>query len=407
MKIVRLTAENIKRLVAVEIEPGGNVVKISGKNNAGKSSVLDSIWWALAGKRVVQGKPVRDGQKAASIRLELGDLIVTRRFNAHEDGDYTTGLTVENADGAQYPKAQDMLDGLIGRLAFDPLDFMRMDKAEQLATLKALAGIDTATLDAEAERVYEERRALNREIKTIKPMVESLAAGIDEDTPTEEQSATEVMADISAAHDHNNALKQAQAACDQGYARVADIEEELRVAKVAEEEAFHALTKLGEPADVATLEEQVRTLQERNAGARKRQELAAKELNLKGLLTRGKSCNTRLKNIEVRKADLVRKSKLPLPGLALGDDCVLYGDVPLDQAGSAEQLRVSMAMAMALHPKVRVIRITDGSLLDKESMAVIEEMADGEDFQVWVEVVDESGKVGVVIEDGHVAKVNK
>ena len=38
MKIVRLTAENIKRLVAVEITPDGNVVQITGKNGAGKTS---------------------------------------------------------------------------------------------------------------------------------------------------------------------------------------------------------------------------------------------------------------------------------------------------------------------------------------------------------------------------------
>ena len=50
MRIIRLQAENIKRLQAVEIEPHGDVVKITGKNGAGKSSVLDSIWMALAGK---------------------------------------------------------------------------------------------------------------------------------------------------------------------------------------------------------------------------------------------------------------------------------------------------------------------------------------------------------------------
>ena len=39
MKIIRLSAENVKRLVAVEIEPTGNLVEITGKNGAGKTSV--------------------------------------------------------------------------------------------------------------------------------------------------------------------------------------------------------------------------------------------------------------------------------------------------------------------------------------------------------------------------------
>lgn len=49
MKIVQLTAENVKRLTAVSIAPDGNLVQITGRNGQGKTSVLDAIWWALAG----------------------------------------------------------------------------------------------------------------------------------------------------------------------------------------------------------------------------------------------------------------------------------------------------------------------------------------------------------------------
>ena len=40
MKIVKLVAENVKRLHAVEIEPHTALVTVGGKNGAGKSSVL-------------------------------------------------------------------------------------------------------------------------------------------------------------------------------------------------------------------------------------------------------------------------------------------------------------------------------------------------------------------------------
>ena len=98
----------------------------------------------------------------------------------------------------------------------------------------------------------------------------------------------------------------------------------------------------------------------------------------------------------------IDRSDLPIPGLGLVNEEVTYNGVPLAQASSAEQLRVSMAMAMAANPQIRVIRITDGSLLDSSNMALIAEMAAEADFQVWVERVDESGEVGVVIEDGGV-----
>jgi len=51
---------------------------------------------------------------------------------------------------------------------------------------------------------------------------------------------------------------------------------------------------------------------------------------------------------------------------------------------------------------LKVIRILDGSLLDSTNMNLIKEMAQGQDYQVWVEVVDESGKVGITIENGEI-----
>ena len=66
-----------------------------------------------------------------------------------------------------------------------------------------------------------------------------------------------------------------------------------------------------------------------------------------------------------------------------------------------------MVLAMAANPELRVIRIKDGSLLDSENLALIDEIAKGGDFQVWIECVDGSGKMGFYIEDGRVAVVNE
>ena len=71
------------------------------------------------------------------------------------------------------------------------------------------------------------------------------------------------------------------------------------------------------------------------------------------------------------------------------------------QIVTVEQLRTSIAIAMALNPKLRVIRVRDGSLLDEESLKLIADMADKEDYQVWCERVDSSGKIGFVLENGH------
>jgi hypothetical protein len=58
------------------------------------------------------------------------------------------------------------------------------------------------------------------------------------------------------------------------------------------------------------------------------------------------------------------------------------------------------AIAMAANPELRVLRIKDGSLLDENGLRLVAEMADAGDYQVWIEQVDTSGKVGIVMEDG-------
>lgn len=50
MKINKLEIENVKRVKAVKIEPTSNgLTIIGGRNNQGKTSVLDAIAWALGG----------------------------------------------------------------------------------------------------------------------------------------------------------------------------------------------------------------------------------------------------------------------------------------------------------------------------------------------------------------------
>jgi hypothetical protein len=61
-------------------------------------------------------------------------------------------------------------------------------------------------------------------------------------------------------------------------------------------------------------------------------------------------------------------------------------------------------MAMALNPKLKVIRIMDGSLLDGENMAVITEMAKDKDFQIWIERVEDGSDMAIIIEDGAIVE---
>ena len=62
IKINKLEIENVKRIKAVKIEPRANGLTIvGGDNNQGKTSVLDSIAWALGGEKYRPAQAQREG----------------------------------------------------------------------------------------------------------------------------------------------------------------------------------------------------------------------------------------------------------------------------------------------------------------------------------------------------------
>ena len=56
---------------------------------------------------------------------------------------------------------------------------------------------------------------------------------------------------------------------------------------------------------------------------------------------------------------------------------------------------------------LKVLRIRDGSLLDADSLARIAKMAETREYQLWIERVDSSGKIGIVIEAGEVVNAKE
>lgn len=442
MRIIELQAENVKRLKAVTIKPAGPVVQITGKNGSGKTSVLDSIWWALGGKEDIQAVPLRKGAEKGSIRLDLGDLIVERKFNASG----TTTLTVANkADGSLHRSPQAMLDSLIGRLSFDPLSFAHKKPRDQYEEIKAIAKVDVdlEALEAANKADFEKRTSINRRAKEIR----SQAAGVQ--APNEAMDRVNVAklaADMEEASRFNAALeieKRKRADAESLAAKMkaeadglaadlpkilagleADFEAELKivrekfagrvasakqaVAKAVKEAdarafALQAMAPCGEPMDLALIRSQIEQAENINRSCdlfdrRERLIAEAKELEAESA-----ALTAAMEKREAEKVTALQSAQMPVAGLSLGNGIVMLDGLPLEQASDAQQLRLSVAVAMSANPKLRVIRIRDGSLLDEDGMALLAEMAKDREYQVWIEKVDSTGSVGVVMVDGEVA----
>lgn len=165
LRIHRLQAENYKRLVAVDITPDGDVVTIAGKNAQGKSSVLDSIYAALAGREAKVDKPIREGQNSATVSVDLGEIVVTRKWKKDDAGT----LTVESKEGATFKSPQARLDEIIGRRAFDPLEFVHQKPAEQVATLISTVELpfDPDELESQRKAAYEARTVVGRDVTRL------------------------------------------------------------------------------------------------------------------------------------------------------------------------------------------------------------------------------------------------
>lgn len=402
MSIVKLTSTNFKRIKAVEISPDkdGNLVIISGKNGQGKSSVLDSITAALGGTSTkTTPRPIRDGETKAEIILETEDLIVTRKFTPSG-----STLTVKSPEGAIYPKGQAKLDELVGKLSLDPLAFTQLDEKKQLAQLLDLVDLpfNVSELDAERKAIFDQRAEVGRQGKAIGEVA------IDSNLPDEETSASQIIGAIRTAQDQEAKIGEAEhgvafakSKVDELTAKIAQLTTALEGWTVAITQHQAELDTMEKPADVTVLEEQLAGVEETNAMIRANNSAKEQQARKDELRASYESLTEQINAIDKRKADGLAKAEFPVTGLGFDTDGVTYQGVPFKQASTAEQIRVSLGMAMALSPKLKIVRIADGSMLDSDNLALVEQMATEKGFQVWLEIVE--GGQGFEIVDGELA----
>lgn len=423
-RIVSLEAENFKRLRAVALKPDGSVIQITGKNGSGKFSLLDAIYCAIAGKKAAPKQPIRKGAESATIKLDLGDVIVTRTFVGDE-----TKLVVEAASGARFQSPQRLLDDLWGELSFDPLAFLRAKPEDRLNTLRKLVplDVDIDAIDGANQRDYELRREWNRKVQSLATSVANLERDVNttmDTTPVDVESLTEQMAQAS---EHNAAITQlrnARLRMTESIRERRSAAEALRAqakalieqakgyeeAAAGDEYALAHAEPLAEMIDVTDLRTQINAATsanaERNAQERARQAHKKAVDELQAARAMSQNLSAQMEAREQQKAEAIARAKMPVAGLSFGNGDVQFNDVPFDQASTAEQIRVSMAIAMAANPRLRVVLIKDGSLLDADSMAIVEQMAEANGFQIFVERVASNDRIGIEISDGSVVSID-
>lgn len=433
MKIVRLKSENVKRLQAVEIEPDGNVVTICGKNGAGKSSVLDSIAMALGGAGEVPGKPIREGETAATIEVEIdGDprLLVVRKMREGKNPTLEIRMMVGD-DGVttKVTSPQKMLDAMAGKIAFDPLEFTRMKPGDQLTALKEIVGVSTDDIDIEIQTIYDRRTAQNKEVARLGGVLNSLPW--HDDAPGELVSSSELLDELKKANDHNehhqrlidfandleNDWMQSDREVANSASEIVDLRRQLEEAEerhkeleqecsVARGHLENAQKAVAESAlvDTSPIEKRIAELDEVNDKVRENIRHTDATNELKEAKAESQELTDMIDTKRNERLALMDGAKWPVDGLGFGNGGVMFNGIPFDQCSSAEKLRISAAIGLSQKPKLPVLLIRDGSLLDDDSMSAIHDIATEHDAQIWIERVSDGEECSVVIEDGHVAE---
>jgi hypothetical protein len=347
----------------------------------------------------------------------LGEVIVERQIDATG----TTTLAVTAADGSRFPSPQTMLDKLLGALTFDPLEFSRLDGAKRSETLRRLVNLDTFPLDRANQITYEKRTDLTRQLRDIEPRARAAWRDVSP-TPPERVDVAGILArmeegarlnsererEVRRRSDRTHKLveliqmaannrEQAQRLLDQANAWT---EEGLKLATEEQNEG-----PILDAVDVSGLRRLVEDGTATNAAADRADRALLDHTTLdkqsKDLAAEIEKLTAEMDARTQEKRGLIAAAQMPVEGLTFDEEfAVHFRGLPFEQASSAEQLRVSVAIAMAANPRLRILRIKDGSLLDESNLAAIAAMAEAADYQIWVERVDTSGKVGVVMQDG-------
>jgi DNA repair exonuclease SbcCD ATPase subunit len=412
MRIIHLRSENVKRIKAVDITPTGDVIVISGKNEQGKTSTLDAIWLALQYRAASRNNPdpLRNGEKKGTVELDLGDYLVTRKFTPSG-----TTLEIKTPDGSKISSPQKLLDGMIGDMSFDPWVFSRKSVKEQRDmlgdVLYTITGgkVDLADFEQRHKKAFDERADANREKKRLTTLLTNIKPPTDAE-PTLELSVTDLTQSITDAVTLNARTKKLTETDARLKEKILSLEQQLAAAKEQRSLVISELEDLPDVPDIEFLKEQLQNIETHNRRAREIQDYGKIRKSLRNIEEQIVKLNNSMELIDIEKAEALEKSPLPVKGLMVTAEGIMVLNeeglpVPFCQASAAQRLRISLGIAMAANPKLRIIRIADGSLLDDGNMKIVEEMAQDKDFQVWIEYAsrNDNDRMGVYIEDGTVA----
>lgn len=399
----KFAVTHYKGVREIELTPEGALVVIAGGNGAGKSSFIDAITELFdpRGSKLTP-KPIHDGASEAVAEYVDEDLELKIRRVWKKDGTAGT-LTVEALDGARYSKPADVVAQLTGGAIFDPVSWLNLDEKRQREALleKVDLPFDLDELAREKAGAEDRRRDAGREVKRLQGALESMTPPAA-DTPDKEVSAAGLIEQIREAQELERRAEDADRRITDAQERVSRAELALAEAKEALEEAHFERNEVPpQDEDIDALQADLARVDEVNAAVRAKASYEATKVELSQATDAQAAEQEKLDQIEQTKRDGLEQATFPIPGLSVDETGVTFDGVPFSQVNSAHRMRAAFGIATAGDPKLKLVIVRNGDLLDAESLDALKQIAEERGYTALVERDrDESRKIGFTIKDG-------
>lgn len=457
MKIVNLKIENVKRIEALDITPQDAVV-IGGDNGQGKTSLIDSIAYAICGKRIVPADPIRQGEKSGSVEVDLGDYTIKRTFTRSRSGGQ---IVITNKDGFKAPSPQALLDKLKADITFDPGQFMSLGKAEKIAMLQRLTGVDLSDIEARERAEKEKRRDIGRSLSEMSTELKSMSTDFDIDAvPDEPVSVATIVSEIDQREKANRdleaeqrrkvadadntaqasrlALQTAESDLKTESVEIESLKSEIEKKKaeldametdlterqsrldslekqcsecrasVERDEHFAVVVRKDaenvEYHDVLALKQQILDAESINEAVRKKEAITKLKNKIEATKIEAEKIKDGLKGFDKERQSIFEKAKMPIDGLSFDSSELYFNGVPSEQWSTSEAAIISVKMGMALNPELKILLIRSGSEFDMNNLDTVIKECNLNGYQVWIERVSKGDECSVIIHEGKIAE---
>lgn len=418
VKITSFEAENVKRIKVVQFSPSEDgLTIIGGKNANGKTSVLDSIVYALGGEKYRPKNFNRDGSAVPGrIKIELSNGLIVERSGKN--------ATLKVTDPTGRKAGQKLLNEVIEPLALNLPKFLNASDKEKGETLLQIIGVgeELSELDKQENLIYSERTLVGRDADKKAKLAEALE--YYPDAPEELVSASELIKqqqEILARNGENQRKRdrvkeitfekhrifdEAQRLEEQIAELTARLEERRKAyEKTAEDEAI-AMKDAAELEDESTveIEESIANIEEINRRVRANLTKANAIDEAEQLRNEYSKMTDKLEEVRNKRKALLDSADLPLEGLSVSEGALVYKGQQWSDMSSAEQLIVATAIVRKLNPECGFVLMDKLEQMDTDTLAEFGSWLEAEGLQVIATRVSTGEECSIIIEDGTVAE---